>query len=691
MVRQCIVRVVRYGGWSWGPTPRLMVERVLRALPEIIAAHLQASGMHAALESADVELVEPVRLTVRLPMAALEEVGGAQARGRVHVPTARPQRARTAPTSATSVEEVLRPTLPDAPEPPAARPASPADALLDLLVALDARDELASVLGLLPAATRALWWRTLRAGAGPAGERSESAATRRPGAFAERSADAVAPVPLNVLAALDRGAAPELSDRSDAPPELLGAVAAAAAAAGVDVVAAALRLHPPARHAVGEGGDEHAADRGLRVVEEPGARGGRSACGDEGAYGRADAGSPHGVRGRPGAAREPGPRPDVHTDPGSVGLPAPPSVDGGGLRPGSRGRPGTARSAARPGPVEICSALPFLLLYPLSRLGYLKALEPAFAATEPDPRRRADALTTFATALGYTVLGPLQRGWRRAREDVAAATAFAGVDPPVPGPRLDELARTAEPAMQALNAVLGSAVARGHPPGRPLLLAGAGGRAGGGLLLAEVDGLFPVVWADRTAELLPAWRACGSPAVLARPAGLPVDVLRHLDEAGVSFIVDVPPTRSEHWRRLPTRSRLWTNDMGLAMGALVAQTGGFADAADRLDDLVHALAVVRQAAPLATGEALRRGMLLAAAVALGTIAWTLWRSREPTDPLLTLERFSDLSARVSEDGPALLVRIPLGSRHADLLARGLLADVVDVPWLPGRVVRISGG
>src|SRR5207342_875104 len=111
----------------------------------------------------------------------------------------------------------------------------------------------------------------------------------------------------------------------------------------------------------------------------------------------------------------------------------------------------------------------------------------------------------------------------------------------------------------------------------PLLLAGAGGQAGGGLLLAEVDGLFPVAWADRTAELLPAWRACGSPVVLARPAGLAADVLRHLDEAGVSFVVDVPPARSEHWRRLPTRSRLWTNDTGLAMGALVAQTGGFPD------------------------------------------------------------------------------------------------------------------
>ena len=99
----------------------------------------------------------------------------------------------------------------------------------------------------------------------------------------------------------------------------------------------------------------------------------------------------------------------------------------------------------------------------------------------------------------------------------------------------------------------------------------------------------------------------------------------------------------------------------------------------------------RAAVPLAASPALGRSLLLAAGLGLGTLAWTLWREREPTDPLLALERFADLSARVSFEPHRVRVRLPLGPRHSDLSAHGLLADVRGVPWFGDRVVEFSGG
>ena len=88
---------------------------------------------------------------------------------------------------------------------------------------------------------------------------------------------------------------------------------------------------------------------------------------------------------------------------------------------------------------------------------------------------------------------------------------------------------------------------------------------------------------------------------------------------------------------------------------------------------------------------LARGMTLATAVALGTIAWTLWKDRESPDPLLALERFGDLSARVRIEADRVQVRLPLGRRSADLREHGLLTDIPRVPWLGGRFVEFTGG
>ena len=89
--------------------------------------------------------------------------------------------------------------------------------------------------------------------------------------------------------------------------------------------------------------------------------------------------------------------------------------------------------------------------------------------------------------------------------------------------------------------------------------------------------------------------------------------------------------------------------------------------------------------------AFERTLTLAASVAAGMVAWDLWRDRERTTPLLALQRFGDLDARVRFDDEAVRVRLPLGRRHQELSRGGLLAPVRDLPWLEGRRVEFSGG
>jgi hypothetical protein len=325
-------------------------------------------------------------------------------------------------------------------------------------------------------------------------------------------------------------------------------------------------------------------------------------------------------------------------------------------------------------------ALPFLLLGPLAQTGYLTALGPTL-----QPVGLQEHAAVFATALAYTVLGPLERAWRRQHEDLVTAAAFAGLGTPLPAQALTEFARVAGPALPALDAVVTRALAEGHTPGEPLVLVAVGERADGGLLLFDREGLFPVAWAETVARLVTAWRMFGSPPILVAPTA--VGALRGLADADASFVVATPPARTECWRRLPPH-RLWTNSDD---PALARHAAGYRQATDLAAGLIQALAAERAAVPLAASPALGRSLLLAAGLGLGTLAWTLWREREPTDPLLALERFADLSARVSFEPDHVRVRLPLGPRHSDLSVHGLLADVPGVPWLGGRVVEFSGG
>ena len=81
---------------------------------------------------------------------------------------------------------------------------------------------------------------------------------------------------------------------------------------------------------------------------------------------------------------------------------------------------------------------------------------------------------------------------------------------------------------------------------------------------------------------------------------------------------------------------------------------------------------------------------LAVCSALGDLADTVWRGREPTQPLLALQRFADLSGTVSVEEGRVRVRPALGRRFMDLSEHGLLRDIVGIPWWPGRRVEFAG-
>src|SRR5258708_38062366 len=66
-IHHCTLRIVRHGGWSWGPEPRKLLQIAIKALPELLEAEI------AKLWPDDVELefAAPVSFSVPLRMAEL--------------------------------------------------------------------------------------------------------------------------------------------------------------------------------------------------------------------------------------------------------------------------------------------------------------------------------------------------------------------------------------------------------------------------------------------------------------------------------------------------------------------------------------------------------------------------------------------------------------------------------------------
>jgi hypothetical protein len=328
--------------------------------------------------------------------------------------------------------------------------------------------------------------------------------------------------------------------------------------------------------------------------------------------------------------------------------------------------------------------LPFLLLGTLSRIGYLDALDVLLSAAE-----LSDESPLFATALAYKVLNPPERGWRRSPADMTTAAIFAGLEEPASNNALAELAGKAMDFAPALDRVVADALASGNVEGSPLLLCEV---SAGGWLLAEADGVFPIAWSSSCEVLLRTVERFGRPPVLIPESSAGGGLLARLNAEGFRFVTDAPPTRGESWRRfhrLP-HERWCTNDVEAPEGQLVVSARKLASAHASLQTAWEELAFRPCVAP-GDGGALETSVMLAAAVALADLSWNLWNELGDTDPLLALERFGDLDARLRFSPDEILVKLPLGKRSIDLSRHGLLADVSGVPWFGGRVVRFSGG
>ena len=681
IVRHCAVRVVRRGGWAWGATPQRLIDRVIAALPQLIDGYLDG----LSIPDGDAEITEPVRITVRIPGGDLRQpwrlpanlppahtIAGPSAR-----PPADPERSvrpgqRTAgaaagdelpadpaeafawpdeaagkdrgigsagaPVPGEPVSRLVpadrRDALPrHTIQPRLAEPAEPAAIrLLRYLARLHQRGELDSLLTLLPASALELWCDTLNPG--PASRGGAPGASDLPlvSRLLLSSDDQALTATIRAVFAVPSETGPHTPGRSAATDH------PGQADPRISVAANDSR---PVRHVIEQPPTEAQIRRALQALAKLAAD--------------ADASTMSRLAGR-------SPGTPVHATPTGT----PPRRDV------------TIE-------VDIESALPFLLLGPMHQIGYLDAIPAAL-----DGAGLTDSAHLLATALAYSVLGPVGRGWRRTPSDQIAAAAFAGLPEPASEPALVNFARHAGPALAVLNAVLARSLTAGHTPGQPLLLTAGPAGNGGGLILADGEGVFPIVWIDRPGHVVDTWRASSSPLVLVGSSAATPDILTVLAAAGIRFVIQVPPTRREPWRRL-VPYRLWTNDKGSTVQQLASQALTLPTSIDRLDEVICKLADERSAVPLAASTPLTRGLTLAAAVSLGTIAWRLWKDRDPPDPILALERFGDLSARVRIEAERVHVRLPLGRRQADLREHGFLADIAHVPWLAGRVVEFTGG
>jgi hypothetical protein len=629
LIHRCRLRVVRHGGWSWGPDPRGLLQAAVRALPALLAAALE--GLYPGDDER--EIAAPVRLRLRVGRSELlAALAGLP-------PGGSPLPGDAAPALALKLRAALAEAL--GTEPPSGPPAIESPPAL-LPEAIEEETETAPPSSILSLGGLLRSWRD-SGGLAP-----------RLALLSERVLDAWR---VSLQREAERSGRAPLS--SEAGERLLRAAAGLATAwpaAEEEDRAAALRVW-------------------LAAAVELSARCGIAA--GHPAVERALAAACPEIAGRliPPAEKETPAR-----DPG------PPRAPGAGPAPFVLG---TGAAALPEGPasipwrsvdaeVHVDSALPFLLLGPLSRTGYLETL----AALLPG----AD-LPLFAAALAYKVLPPPERGWRRQPAAARAAAAFAGLAEPAPESALSDLARRASPCFEPLNAGLAAPLLAGHEPGRPLLIAAAGG----GLLLAEADGVFPIAWADGLDGLRPVLSRLRDETFLVPAEAAAPGLLRRLDRDGCRFVTPAVPTRGEPWRplRLPAGGRVWSNDP--ARPGLARQAVGLETAAEGARRLWQALAADRPSAPRAADPSFDRHLTLAAAVALGTLAWTLWREREPVDPVLALERFGDLDARVLFRARSVHVLLPMGRRHGDLFQHRLLEPVRDAVWLGGRVLEFGGG
>src|SRR5260370_36684914 len=73
LIHRCTLRVVRRGGWSWGPDPKRFLDQVMRTFPALLAKKLGAF----LGDEVDREIAAPIRIRIPVRLGDLmPEVSG---------------------------------------------------------------------------------------------------------------------------------------------------------------------------------------------------------------------------------------------------------------------------------------------------------------------------------------------------------------------------------------------------------------------------------------------------------------------------------------------------------------------------------------------------------------------------------------------------------------------------------------
>jgi hypothetical protein len=652
LIRHCTLYLVRRGGWSWGENPTVLARKAAGALGGLLERRFGEMWP----ESGDVEIVAPVRLKLAMRMEELAEASENGFEGdRAHALLERFREVvDQAIREAVNAIPSARATEPQVSPEPKPRPdeitASPFEKLLTLLLSWLRAGALEQILRDAGERTVEDWHATLLS---YKGERPRGAGSSQIELRGASRASRNEPIPESThipfaMDAVARAARTHaLATRIDVLRTRIISIIAAVEASGVGAVCPALVA---------------ALDRDYPLPQ---------ATTDDDSR-RSDPPTSTPAIGETASLPTVVGLPSRHSD-APRAVPAP-------SRAMSWRQPAKPRADAG---LAHC-ALPFLMLGSLSKMGYFEGLDALLAAAQ-----LSEEAPLFATALAFKVLDPPERGWRRSAADTNSAAVFAGLDQSASNEALAAFALKAADFLPVLDRVVADALASGHADGSPLLLCEV---AGGGWMLADVDGVFPVATSTRCEALLSIVERFGRPRLLVPASSAGGGLLMRLDAEGYRFITDTPPTRAERWRRfkrLP-HERWCTNDVESPEGPLVASARKLASAYPSIQTTWEELALRPCLAP-GDGGSLETSMMLVAAVALADLSWNLWNDTGDTDPLLAIERFGDLEARVRFSPGEVVVKLPLGKRSMDLSRHGLLDDVPGVPWFGGRVVRFSGG